>query len=132
MKYLLDTHTWLWWHTAPRELSKRAASLIALPDDQDEILLSAISIWEFCKLVEIGRLALKTDGRRWLGKALKMNGLRLVDLTPEICWASTTLPGRFHKDPADQIIVATAREEGATIITKDRLLSSYEHVNVIW
>ena len=61
-----------------------------------------------------------------------MQGLRLVPLTPRIAHQSTILPGSFHDDPADQIIVATAREEGATILTRDERMLGYEHVKGIW
>ena len=132
MKYLLDTHTWLWWHTSPRMLSRRVSQLIALPTDNDELLLSVISVWELCKLVELGRVIIRSDGMTWLDAALEMSRLRLVPISPKIAWASTTLPGNFHKDPADQLIVATARDESATLLTKDRLLTSYPHVQTLW
>lgn len=132
VKYLLDTHTWVWWHTTPRMLSRKVSQLITLPADDDELLLSTISLWEFCKLVELGRMRLKIDGRSWLAHATNMAKLRIVPISPEIAWASTTLPGKFHRDPADQIIVATAREESATIVTRDHLIADYIHVRSLW
>lgn len=132
MSYLLDTHTWIWWHAKPERLSKRARSLIAAPGKGTRILLSAISPWELAKLVEKGRLTLACSGEVWLREALDMPGLSLVPLSPEIAWQSTRLPPPFHDDPADQIIVATARAINAAIITKDSLISSYPHVRSVW
>ena len=104
MKFLLDTHTWIWWHMAPERLGPKA--LIHLRDvkRRDELLISVISIWEVCKLVEYKRLKIACDAQSWIEQALKIPGLRKVELTEEICYHSTTLPGGFHSDPADQII----------------------------
>lgn len=132
MKYLLDTHTWIWWHMRPRNLSRKAASLIGATDRYSELLLSAISPWEFSKLLEKGRLGISCDPIDWIISALDMPKLRLVPLSPAIAFRSTILPQPFHSDPADQIIVATAREENATIISKDERILSYEHVLSLW
>jgi PIN domain nuclease of toxin-antitoxin system len=61
-----------------------------------------------------------------------VDGVSLHPLTPEICVESTELPGVFHGDPADQIIVATARSLGATVVTADRRILEYSHVPTIW
>jgi PIN domain nuclease of toxin-antitoxin system len=132
MKYLLDTHAWIWWHMNPRNLSEQAIDAIAHAESYDEILLSAISPWEFCKLVEKQRLGISCDPGEWLDKALDMPKLRLVPLSPVIAHNSTILPQPFHNDPADQIIVATARLEQATVITKDEKIRSYRHVQSLW
>jgi PIN domain nuclease of toxin-antitoxin system len=126
-KYLLDTHIWIWWNAKPDALPEKAKQLIA-NGNYDELLLSAISIWEFSKLLEKGRLKLSCDGLQWISQALKIPRLRIVDLTPEIAWQSTCLPQPFHDDPADQIIVATARNEKAILISADRLIRRYPHV----
>lgn len=102
----------------PERLSERVRTLIADVDGYDEMLLSAISPWEFCKLIERGRLAIAGDAEVWMAEALKMPKLRLVPLSPRIAYASTVLPGPFHSDPADQIIVATARAQQAVVLTR--------------
>lgn len=130
--YLLDTHVWIWWHMNPDRLSSRVHQIIADPAHYEELLLSAISPWEFCKLLEKGRLGISCDPEVWIGRALSMPKLRLVPLTPALAYRSTVLPLPFHQDPADQIIVATAREEKAVILTKDRLIQAYTRVNSIW
>ena len=132
MKYLLDTHAWVWWNMNPAKLSGKARAAIESTQQHAEILLSAISPWEFCKLLEKERIGISCAPEEWLSGALRMPKLRLVPLTPTIAYRSTILPQPFHNDPADQIIVATAREENATIISKDRLMRNYRHVRTIW
>jgi len=132
VKYVLDTHVWVWWHMHPKKLSKRVRSIISHPDQYEELLLSAISPWEFSKLLEKKRIGISCDPAEWIREALEMPKLRLVPLTPTLSYRSTTLPPPFHEDPADQIIVATAREEKATVLTKDKLLQEYTHVRTVW
>ena len=96
------------------------------------MLLSAISPWEFCKLLEKGRLVISYDPEEWIKEAMDMPKLRLVQFIPTIAYKSTVLPGAFHDDPADQIIVATAREENATILTKDKRIHRYGHIKCVW
>jgi len=132
VKYVLDTHVWVWWHMHPKKLSKRVRSIISHPDQYEELLLSAISPWEFSKLLEKKRIGISCDPAEWIREALEMPKLRLVPLTPTLSYRSTTLPPPFHEDPADQIIVATAREENATVMTKDKLIQDYTHVRTVW
>jgi PIN domain nuclease of toxin-antitoxin system len=96
------------------------------------LLLSAISPWEFSKLLEKGRIGISCDPESWMDMALDMPKLRLVPLSPSLAYRSTVLPKPFHGDPADQIIVATAREENATILTKDENIRGYKHVRSLW
>ena len=132
MKYLLDTHTWIWWHMNPQNLSQKAKRLIGNSDRYDEILLSAISPWEFSKLLEKGRIGISCSPEEWLSEAMNMTKLRLVPLTPTIAYRSTSLPQPFNGDPADQIIVASAREEKAILMTKDEKIRSYKGVKSLW
>lgn len=132
MKYLLDTHTWIWWHMRPQNLSKKVLSLIGDTGKYSELLLSAISPWELSKLLEKGRIGISYDPADWIDSALDMPKLRLVPLSPVIAYRSTVLPQPFHSDPADQIIVATAREENATILSKDERILSYQHTRSFW
>ena len=132
MKYLLDTHAWIWWNTQPQKLSRKVRTLLEDPTRYEEVLLSAISTWEFCKLLEKKRMGISCDPEEWISVALTMPSLRLVPLTPALSYRSTVLPQPFHDDPADQIIMATAREENATILTKDALIRGYRHVRSLW
>ena len=132
MKYLLDTHTWIWWHMNPSKLSKKVKQLISTTEKYDELLLSAISPWEFCKLLEKNKIGISCNPEDWLITALNMPKFRLIALSPGIAYRSTVLPQPFHDDPGDQIIVATAREENAIILTKDKRIQNYKHVKSLW
>ena len=132
MKYLLDTHTWIWWHMNTQKLSQKVKKLIRDTSKYDELLLSAISPWEFSKLLEKKRLGISCDPEDWINRALDMPKLRLVPLSPVLAYHSTVLPQPFHNDPADQIIVASARSENASILTKDERILIYKHVRSLW
>lgn len=132
MKYLLDTHTWIWWHVRPQNLSEKVRKIISRVDNYEELLLSAISPWEFSMLLKKRRLGISCPPEEWLNVALSMPRLRLVPLSPLIAYRSTVLPPTCNGDPADRIIVATAREENAIILTKDRNIHAYQHVRTIW
>lgn len=130
---ILDTHAFLWWVDGDRRLSGKALRLIReTTEKKEDIGISAITAWEIAKLVEHGRIGLKYDVLEWLKRALALPRVRLIPLTPEIAVKSSSLPGAFHGDPADQIIVATAIIEGAPLITADRQIRSYLHVRTVW
>lgn len=132
MKYILDTHTWIWWNMHPQKLSAKVRSLLSTPEQYNSLLLSAISPWEFSKLLEKKRIGISCNPEEWISEALDMPKLRLVPLTPTIAYRSTSLPQPFNGDTADQIIVATTREENATILTRDKIIQKYEHVRSLW
>jgi PIN domain nuclease of toxin-antitoxin system len=117
---------------APDRLSRKASALLSDPAQYDELLLASISLWELCKLLEKGRLGINAAPQEWMKEALDMPKLRLAELSPSVAYQSTVLPGEFHDDPADQIIVATAREHEATLITKDARIRKYSHVRALW
>ena len=93
--------------------------------------VSIISCWEVAKLVEYGRLKLPQDVAEWLGVALGYPGVQLLELTPAIVVESTRLPQPFHKDPADQMIVATGRIHDYPIATADDKILNYTHVRTV-
>ena len=132
MKYLLDTHAWIWWNARPESLSPKVRQLLSRPSRYEELLLSAISVREFGDLVREGELALSCAAEDWIAEALAMPGLRLVPLSPTIARRSTALPDGLAGDAADEIIVATARDENATVITKDAGIGAYPHVRSFW
>lgn len=94
------------------------------------LAVSVISCWEVAKLVELGRLSLPCPVSDWLQQALSYPGVRLFELSPRVCEESTQLPGTFHRDPADQIIVATARVLDVALATVDARILAYPHVKV--
>jgi PIN domain nuclease of toxin-antitoxin system len=83
-------------------------------------------------LVEKGRLVLSVPIEQWIDQALASPGIAFLPLTPEIAVASTRLPGTFHKDPADQIIVATARSLNIPVATDDARILAYPHTKLVW
>ncbi len=127
---VLDTHVWVWWVHGDKRLSQTQAQEIKA-NETDVIGISAISCWEIAKLVERGRLKLPRSSRKWFKQALSYPGVRLLELTPEIAIESTQLPGEFHRDPADQIIVATARIHGCPLLTFDDKILKYPHVKSV-
>lgn len=127
---VLDTHVWLWWVHGDPSLTPNQKAAIT-PAEKDEIGVSIISCWEIAKLVEKGRLELPCPVRDWLTQALDYPGVTLLELTPEIVVESTELPGQFHRDPSDQLIVASARIYQATLITSDVKILGYSHVKTI-
>ena len=105
---LIDTHIWIWWASNSEQLSTRSRSILTRPGER--FFLSAISCWEVAKLVEYHRLSLDRPVQEWIWAAMSFGNLEMLPLTPEILVGSTQLPEPFHRDPADQIIVATARQ----------------------
>ena len=127
---VLDTHTWIWWVHGDKRLTQTQAETIKA-HEPDVIGVSAISCWEIAKLVEYSRLGLPCSLGEWFEQALGYPGIRLFELTPEVAIESTRLPGEFHRDPADQIIVATARLHGCPLVTSDAKILGYPHIETI-
>lgn len=127
---VLDTHVWVWWTVDPARLSEAQRREIARNED-DRIGVSAFSCWEVAKLCEYGRLDLPVGVAEWFREALRYPGVSLLPLTPEIAIESTTLPGAFHRDPADQVIVATARVHDCPLVTSDDKIARYPHVRTV-
>jgi PIN domain nuclease of toxin-antitoxin system len=127
---LLDTHIWVWWVDDNQQLADRQRHLIQ-DNVRSGLEVSAISCWEVAKLVQYGRLELACPLDEWMEQALAYPGVQLVELTPRIAIESTKLPGSFHRDPADQIIVATARVYDIPLLTADSRILQYPHVRTL-
>ncbi len=127
---VLDTHVWIWWVNGSDRLTAVQQRVLDA-GSTDGLGVSAISCWEVAKLVEKRRLDLDRPVLDWIRIALTYPGIELLDLSPEIAAASADLPGTFHRDPADQIIVATARILGCRLATSDQKILDYEHVETI-
>lgn len=93
-----------------------------------EVGVSVISVWEVCKLVEVGKLLLPSDVKTWINQSLADTATRLIPITPEIAIESTQLPAGFHRDPMNQILVATARLHQWPLLTADAKILSYAHI----
>ena len=127
---VLDTHIWVWWvHDDPHLTSQQKQWLQQY--ESQGLGVSAISCWEVAKLSEYGRLKLLLPVSDWMKQALAYPGIRFLSLSPGIAVESTRLPGTFHRDPADQIIVATARIYNCLLLTADAKMLSYPHVQLL-
>ncbi len=123
---LLDTHVWIWLLEGVQgSLSARAMELLSRSSAHGRLLVSIISVWEVAILVTKRRVSLTQPLDRWVLAGLSAPGVRLAPLTPEIAIESTRLPGVLHGDPADRIMIATARAMGASVMTCDRAILHY-------
>lgn len=127
---LLDTHILLWWVGQPERLTPAQLQAIRA-GESDSLGVSVITCWEIGKLVQLGRIDLGRAVDEWLEVALTYPGMQLLPLTPRIALASSQLPDGFRSDPADEILVATARLYGCPLVTSDRKLRAYPHVNSV-
>lgn len=126
---VLDTHIWVWWVDGGNQLAPDYAALIQA-EAVNGLGVCAISCWEVAKLVELGRLQLAVPVDQWLAQSLQPP-VQLLPLSPEVAVGATQLPGTFHRDPADQLIVATARFYDCPLVTVDRLIRAYPHVRLV-
>lgn len=116
---LLDTHTLVWSVQDSPKLGPQAKRTINQAARESRVAVSAITPWEIALLVSKDRLQLGVEVMQWIHVALAKPGVKLAPLEPEIAVASTRLPFEIHGDPADRILVATARHLGATLVTAD-------------
>jgi PIN domain nuclease of toxin-antitoxin system len=122
---LLDTHTAIWLvHNEPIARAAEAA-INAVHDAEGAILVSPITAWEIGLLVSLNRINLLATPRRWFARLLSIPDVHLTELSPDILIAASFLPGTPPKDPADRILLATARELAATLVTRDRVILAY-------
>ena len=131
MRYLLDTHTLIWALEAPEQLPARIQTLLSAPANLP-FGVAAITPWEIAMLASRGRLQLGRPVSEWLAAALNPDFVSLLPLLPPIAVDSCTLPGSFHADPADRMIVATARHHGLTLLTADAAIQAYPHLRTLW
>jgi PIN domain nuclease of toxin-antitoxin system len=127
---LLDTHMWYWWVGESPRLLAKYRDLIDL-HAKDGLGLSIISVWEVAKKNQLGKLELDRPLKEWIEIALKFPNLQLLPLTREIVLDATALPDGFRSDPADEIIVATARVLGLPLLTADEKLCAYPQVTIL-
>lgn len=130
---VLDTHALLWWASGDQgQLSAAAAQAIADEVNGGQIVVSSISAWELAVLVAKDRVALSMDVEAWLSVVSRIEAVRFMPVDNAIAVKSVELPGEFHKDPADRIIVATARKLAVPLVTADDKIRSYPHVRTLW
>lgn len=130
LKYLIDTCVWLRLVDSPETLSTAARDVLSVAF-MYPVGLATISIWEVARKESLGKLSLSKSSKEWLREASSLSGIDLLDLTHGIAWESCHLPEPFHRDPADQIIVATSRLLNLTLVTTDKKIIDYPHVQTL-
>lgn len=122
---LLDTHVWIWLNEGSPELKSKIINIIDKVTNEGQIYIAAISVWEIATLAQKKRISLKMPIEEWVNQALALPGVELLPLQPSIAIESTQLPENFHGDPADRIIVATARIHRLILCTRDARILEY-------
>lgn len=119
---LLDTHVFFWLVSKNPQISQ---DILEVLQDFDGLALSSISLWELAMLENKKRIILLKNVNNWLSEALTLSKVQLINISSEIAVDSSNLPGSFHKDPCDQLIVATARTLNMTLFTRDKKIIEY-------
>jgi PIN domain nuclease of toxin-antitoxin system len=130
MKLLLDTCCIIWTVSDPSSISNRAKSLLTA--DDSEIFISVISVAELACAVARQRITIDRHWKKWFRYYSDLNGWQLENINLEVMEEAYSLPDAFHADPADRIITATARLNHYTILTADKKILAYPHVDSIW
>lgn len=128
MKYLLDTHTFIWMDSDKNQLSERVQQLCQDPTNQ--LLLSVVSLWEIVTKAQIGKFTLRQPLLEIVEEHVKDNYLQILPVTLPHVLELQNLP-LHHKDPFDRMLIAQATTEGATLLSKDGRFTAYK-VDVIW
>jgi PIN domain nuclease of toxin-antitoxin system len=121
----LDTHVWIWLMLANPELTDRGRQVINRAAASGRLRIAAISVWEAALLASRGRVVVDRPLAQWIMEAVSAPGLLIEPLLPQIAVEASSLPETFHRDPADRLIVATARVENATLMTRDQRILDY-------
>ncbi len=120
MKFLLDTHVLLQWQEEESSLPPAYGEIFEAAREGEPLGISEITLWEIAMLYERGRVAFDVPLRDWLERASAAPLVARVAISPEVAAEVAAFPSTFHRDPADRIIVATARVLGATLLTRDQ------------
>jgi PIN domain nuclease of toxin-antitoxin system len=122
---LLDTHVWIWFMLANAELAIGERNVINRAAASGRLRIAAISVWEAALLTSRGRVALGRPLAQWITEAVSAPGLSIEPLLPQVAVEACSLPESFHRDPADRLIVATARVSNSALMTRDRRILDY-------
>ena len=127
---VLDTHIFVWWNQQDPKLTSHHFDIIER-ERRNGLGICTISLIEIARLVSVGRIILPVPIQEWFEISLAQEGVMLIPITPEIAIDAQSLPRSFHKDPADRIIVATARISDCSVVTVDKKILNYPYVKVI-
>lgn len=130
MSVLLDTHVWVWWLTPRSPLSVAERGALDIGATRHELFISAISLWEAQVLHKKGRLELPLPFPEWLKRATDDRMLTVLPVDVEVVLALDSLPITFHGDPADRLIVATARAHSLSLATRDKAIRKARAVKI--
>jgi PIN domain nuclease of toxin-antitoxin system len=125
---VIDTHVWIWWADDDARLRRQVRDQI---DGESDVRVSAISLLEIATAASLGRLQIRPSTRAWLEVAQRAEQIRVEPLTDSVCLESVALPGEFHRDPADRLIVALARLLDAPLVTADNRILAYPSVRTV-
>jgi PIN domain nuclease of toxin-antitoxin system len=129
---LLDTHVLLWLCLEPRRLSMAATTAIRKALAAGGIAIASITLWEVAMMIRLGRLVPRGTPETWLGELVARSGVVIREITPAIATLATQFPDEFPADPADRLIAATARSDGALLVTRDARLRRSRLLRTAW
>ena len=128
---VFDTHIWLWYFSGDKQFLESFKRAVEKCRDRDALFLSPISVWEIGMLVQKNRIELEVDVMEWINTSLEERGVTLAPISPKIAIESTRLPDTNHGDPADRMLIATAHEQNAVLVTCDKKLFKYGKGNYV-
>lgn len=131
MTIVLDTHIFVRWFDAPRQLSKSQLRALNGIGPEKPAFIADITLWEVATLVSLGRLRPRVPLREWLETALERPHLWVQPITAAVAAEVAALGDALHRDPADRLIVATARVLGASLLTNDERISEAGLVEIV-
>lgn len=123
MKLLLDTHVWIWSQQEPDRLGTQTKRLLVAPEHENHV--STVSTLELARLAAVGAIVPSIALREWVERAVRALQAQTLDVSHDIALEAYALPEPFHKDPADRVLVATARCHDLTMVTADERILSY-------
>jgi PIN domain nuclease of toxin-antitoxin system len=132
MTPVLDTHVLIWLALEPKRLTRKARQAIERAARGDGLAIASITLWEIAALVSRGRLSVHGTAANWTSELLARSGVAVLEFTPAIAELSTAFGPDYSRDPADQIIGATARSQGMPIVTADARLLDCPLLECIW
>lgn len=128
---LLDTHVLLWAISEPNKLSTTVKQYIDVAQQNKLLLLSSISLWEIAMLEQKKRIDIRQPLKTFLESIINIQGLAIKDISIEVAVESNLLADSFHNDPADRLIVATAKYYNATLLTRDQKILAWAEQGAI-
>jgi len=126
VRALLDTHVWVWTQERPERLGPRTRRLLV--SGEHENVVCPISTLEISRLVAVGDIRLSIPLAEWIVQSMAELSAQTVPVSHEVAIEAYALPGAFHRDPADRLLVAAARRNGLTLVTADERILGYPHV----